>query len=57
MATSKQTSIHTHVHNAVPLVWGSFRLTATSVMMHLWASLSKQQTDLSLHKAEFVTHK
>ena len=26
MATTKQTSMHTHFHNAVPLVWGSFRL-------------------------------
>ena len=24
---SKQASIHTHVRNAVPLVWGSLRLT------------------------------
>ena len=26
MAASKQTSIHTHVRNAVTLVWGSLRL-------------------------------
>ena len=26
MAASKQASIHTHVHNAVTLVWGSLRL-------------------------------
>ena len=26
MATSKQANIHTHMHNAVPLVWGSLRL-------------------------------
>jgi len=27
MATSKQASIHMHVHNAVMVVWGSLRLT------------------------------
>ena len=26
VATSKQTSIHTYLRNAVPLVWGSLRL-------------------------------
>ena len=26
MATFKQTNIHTHVCNVVPLVWGSLRL-------------------------------
>ena len=49
---SKQANIHTHVRNAVPLVWGSLRLapirpitSKTSEMIHHHgASLSKQQT-------------
>ena len=30
MAANRQTYIHTHVHNVVPLVWGSLRL-ATNI--------------------------
>ena len=30
MAASKPTDIHTHFRNAVPLVWGSLRLTPIS---------------------------
>ena len=29
MATSKQTDMHMHLCNAVPLVWGSLRLSPT----------------------------
>ena len=32
MATSKQTDIHTHVCNAVPLVWGSLRLAPITIV-------------------------
>ena len=41
MATSKQASkqanIHMHVHNAVPLVWGSLRLAPISSYIYLYA--------------------
>ena len=33
MAASKQASIHTHVHNAVTLVWGSLRL-APNILLY-----------------------
>ena len=32
MAASKQANIHTHVCNAVPLVWGSLRLIPITVL-------------------------
>ena len=32
--TDRQTDIHTHVHNAVPLVWGSLRLTPNMLELH-----------------------
>ena len=34
MATNRQTEIHTHVRNAVMLVWGSLRLAP--IKSHVW---------------------
>ena len=34
MATNRQTDIHTHVRNAVMLVWGSLRLAP--IKSHFW---------------------
>ena len=36
MAASKQANIHTHVHNAVPLVWDSLRLVPITVLFKNW---------------------
>ena len=47
MAASKQASIHTHVHNAVTLVWGSLRLAPikTNYCIGDW---------VSCHQSKFV---
>ena len=43
MAANRQTDIHTHVRNAVTLVWGSLRL-APNIVVRKKGGLNKQQT-------------
>ena len=53
MAASKQASIHTHVRNAVMLVWGSLRLAPINHNMHIgfaqWQHFSAIYDCLMIH--------
>jgi len=49
MAASKQASKHTHVHNAVTLVWGSLRLAPINSFARLSLATPYSATGRTKH--------